>query len=361
MVEQREIINSLSSLNGMYFSIPDLNNYAKKIKEHGKSIEYRMAKSRELLSYILYYDNYSDIFISMVWTAPEHRRKGIATNLLKQLIQSTRKDITLEVHKDNHAVKIYKDMGFEFAEQSGITCKMCLRRRIAIMQPYVFPFIGYFQLIQASDLFVFYDDVNYITRGWVNRNRILLNGKNFVFTIPVSKASRNKLINEISLAVDDSWRKKFNRTLIQSYRNAPFFSEVAPLIMSVFDDINGTISDLAINSIAAVLNYLDVPFNYTKSSICSPETKGIGRADRLIEIATDQGYKRYVNSPGGKALYSKEYFEAKGIKLGFVESESVQYKQYLNSFVQGLSIIDVLMFNEKSIVKNFMQRYKVTR
>lgn len=233
-------------------------------------------------------------------------------------------------------------------------------KRIAIMQPYVFPYLGYFHLIEASNLFVFYDDVNYITRGWINRNRILLNGKDFLFTIPVSKASQNKLINENTLAINDIWLDKIKRTLSQAYRKAPFFQQVEPLIMSVLSENHRGISDLAICSVVKIYEYLGIPFNYTKSSDCSPETRGLDKADRLIEIVKKQGYKRYVNAPGGVNLYTKEYFEANGVELSFVKSMPIQYTQYSNTFVPWLSIIDILMFNEQTAIKRFLKSYQLT-
>lgn len=357
MVEQAEIVFSLAPLNGGYFTIPNLNDYAAKIANLGKSIEHRLEHTNKLVSYVLYYDNSPDIFISMVWTHPEYQGQGYAKGLLRQLIYLTHKDIRLNVHIDNPAVHLYEDLGFVFTEQSGDIRNMCFQKKIAIMQPYVFPYLGYFHLIEASNLFIFYDDVNYITRGWVNRNRILLNGKDFLFTIPISRTSQNKLINETTLAIDDAWRDKFNRTIMQAYRKAPYFSQVAPLITSVFSENYCSVSDLAINSIAKTYSYLGIPFNYTKSSVCSPETKGMDKADRLIEIAKRQGYKRYVNAPGGMNLYNKEYFEANGVELSFVNSEPIQYKQYSNTFVPWLSIIDVLMFNEPIAVKRFLKLY----
>ena len=359
MVEQAAIISSLTPLNGVYFTIPNLNDYAAKLATLGKSIEHRLGPTGKLVSYVLFYDNSPEIFISMVWTHPEHQGKGYAKGLLRQLIHSTQKDIRLEVHKDNPAINLYERLGFRVIEQTGDICKMCLRKAIAIMQPYVFPYLGYFHLIEASDLFVFYDDVNYIKGGWINRNRILLNGKDLLFTIPISKASQNKLINETTLAIDDSWRDKFNRTIVQAYQKAPHFPQVAPLITSVFAKSYCSVSDLAISSVISTYKYLGMPFNYTKSSVCSPETKGIDKADRLIEIAKCQGYKRYVNAPGGINLYTKEYFGANGVELGFVNSEPIQYEQFSNVFVPSLSIIDVLMFNEPMAIKNFLRNYTV--
>lgn len=233
------------------------------------------------------------------------------------------------------------------------------RKKIAIMQPYVYPYIGYFHLIEASDRFVFYDDVHYITRGWINRNRILLNGKDYLFTVPVSNASQNRLINETSVAIDDVWKDKFHKTLIHSYGKAPYFSQVVDVIMSVFSARYGSVSDLAIKSVLSVYEYLGMQINYTKSSECSPETKGMDKADRLIEISKRQGYKMCVNAAGGINLYSKDYFEAKGVELGFVKSDPIEYRQYTNDFVPWLSIIDVMMFNDVATIRALLAKYTV--
>lgn len=359
MIEQNEIVSSLTPLNGIYFNIPNLNDYAAKITTLGKSVEHRSKYTNKLVSYVLYYDNGPDIFISMVWTHSEYNGQGYAKDLLRKLIKSSHKDVRLEVHKDNPAVHIYEGLGFNYTEQSRDICKMFLHKRIAIMQPYVFPYLGYFHLIEASNLFVFYDDVNYITRGWINRNRILSNSTDILFTIPISNASQNKLINETFSMIDDTWRNKFTRTVSQCYRKAPYFPQVEPLITSVFSENHCSISDLAIRSIVKTYEYLGIALNYTKSSDCSPDTRGLDKADRLIEIAKKHGYKRYVNAPGGIDLYKKEYFKAKGIELSFVKSKPIQYTQHSNTFVPWLSIIDILMFNDPTVIKRFLKSYQL--
>ena len=155
MIEQNEIVSSLAPLNEVYFNIPNINDYAERILTLGKSIEKRSEHTNELLSYVLYYDNRPEIFISMVWTHPDHQGQRYARGLLRQLIHSSHKDVRLEVHKNNPAVHLYEKLGFAFTEQSGAIYNMCLQKRIAIMQPYVFPYLGYFHLIEASNLFVF--------------------------------------------------------------------------------------------------------------------------------------------------------------------------------------------------------------
>ncbi len=231
------------------------------------------------------------------------------------------------------------------------------RNEVAIMQPYIFPYIGYFHLIEASGVFVFYDDVSFIKKGWINRNRILLNGKDHLFSVPVLNASQNRLINETHPSIDGKWKDTFHKQLTHSYRKAPYFAEVSGRVMSVFDFEYGNVADLAISSIACVYDYLGRDLNYRKSSVCSPETRGMGRADRLIEITRSLGSSRYVNAPGGADLYEKDYFASKGVELFFVKSGSVEYRQYGNEFVPWLSIVDVMMFNEAEAIRDFFGRY----
>jgi hypothetical protein len=233
------------------------------------------------------------------------------------------------------------------------------KKRIAIMQPYVFPYIGYFHLIHASSLFVFYDDVNYIKQGWINRNRILNQDEALIFTIPVSKASPNKQINQVSPVFNARWESKFYKQLVQNYGKAPYFKDAVEPVMSVFTKKYDDIAGLAIATIVSILSYLDLEFNFTRSSVCCPETKDLDKADRLINIIKRLGYSNYVNPSGGKKLYSKDYFFNEGINLSFVESHPIEYGQYQNVFVPWLSIIDVIMFCDKRRTIDFMTLYSL--
>lgn len=232
-------------------------------------------------------------------------------------------------------------------------------RSLSIMQPYIFPYIGYFHLIESTDKIVFYDDVNYIKRGWINRNRILLNKSDSLFTIPVEKASQNKLINEIKPILSTDFINKFFGQIEAAYKKAPYYSSVIEILKSVFSEQYLDVADLAIKSITSVYTYLDKDLKWTKSSVASPETKGMEKADRLIQINKNLGYQSYVNAIGGQELYSKDYFNSKGIKLNFVKSQKVEYKQFDNDFVPWLSIIDVLMFNDKNAVKEQFTAYNI--
>src|SRR5690554_4605276 len=140
--------------------------------------------------------------------------------------------------------------------------------KLAIMQPYIFPYIGYFQMIKAVDKFVFYDDVNFIKKGWINRNRILVNGKDFMFTIPLEKTSQNNLILEshIKQEVYTEWRNKIYITLEQNYKSSPYYNDTIELITKVFNQNKISISELAIESIKKVSEYLGLNTIFLKSS-----------------------------------------------------------------------------------------------
>ena len=227
------------------------------------------------------------------------------------------------------------------------------------MQPYIFPYIGYFHLIEASSIFVFYDDVHYIKGGWINRNRMLNQNRGSIFTIPVSKTSPNKLINETSPVIDERWKNKLHKQLVQNYGKAPYFSDVIDQITSVFEKQYTDVTDLAIESILAVYNYLAIEVDYTKSSICSPSTRGLNKADRIIQITKELGYQSYVNAQGGKDIYTKDYFSSNGVTLAFIKSDHIEYEQHSNKFVPCLSIIDVLMFNDKERIVELFTAYSL--
>lgn len=231
--------------------------------------------------------------------------------------------------------------------------------KLAIMQPYIFPYLGYFHLIEATDEIVFYDDVNFIKKGWINRNRILLNGKPHRFTIPLEKISQNKLINESYPKMDDKYLKKFFETLEVAYKKAPFYEEVLEMIEDVFDSGFDTISDMAIFSIVKTYEYLGKDMRYLRSSICAPRTKGLDKAERLIAISQKLGYENYVNASGGRELYTKQEFQQQDINLSFVQSKLPDYLQFENDFVPGLSIIDILMFNSPESVLELFEAYKL--
>ena len=233
--------------------------------------------------------------------------------------------------------------------------------KIAIMQPYFFPYIGYFQLIKDVDLFVFYDDVNFIKGGWINRNRLIQKNVSFMFTVPLTNISSNKKINEIKISSNEfnKWKKKFFKTIEQNYYKAPFFNETVDIINITLNSEFKTISDLAIVSIVNTCNYLGIKTNFEISSQKHSESKLLKREERLVAICKKNECKTYINPIGGRELYTKEYFIKKGIELLFLKSNDISYNQFSNIYVPNLSIIDVLMFNSNERIKELLNEYKL--
>lgn len=231
--------------------------------------------------------------------------------------------------------------------------------KLAVMQPYFFPYIGYFQMINAVDVFVFYDDVNFIKRGWINRNKILVNGSECLLTIPCIKASQNKYISDIKINKQHKLYKNIKTTIKYSYKNAPYYDTVFPLIENVFASNTDEISTLAQQSILEIVQYLDIQTDFKISSVDFPESKGMDKADRLISICQANNATQYINAIGGKELYDKEYFQKKGIDLNFLSPNKIEYKQFGPDFTPWLSIIDVLMFNSIEDIKKHLNEYEL--
>lgn len=228
--------------------------------------------------------------------------------------------------------------------------------KLAIMQPYFFPYIGYFQLINAVDKFVIYDDVNYINRGWINRNNFLVNGHANLFTLPLLEASQNKKINEIELLQDDKWKNKFIRTIEQNYKKAPYFEFVYPVIKNSLLINENNIARFNILQLKAVCDYLNINTEIipTSGSYNNNHLKG---QYRILDICMKEQAKVYINPEGGVELYETKNFNEQGIELFFIKSHSVIYKQFKNEFIPWLSIIDIMMFNTKETILNFLDQY----
>ncbi|TMO99299.1 hypothetical protein CWC14_04980 [Pseudoalteromonas sp. S3260] len=225
----------------------------------------------------------------------------------------------------------------------------------AVMQPYLFPYLGYYQLVNSVDKFVFYDDVNFIKRGYINRNNILVNGQAQRFTLPVPGATQNKHINEFNFSPEVA---KILTTIKQAYAKAPFFKEVYPLIEKVFTQTDRRVSILCRASIKEVFDYLGIQKELFISSELNYERE-LPAAERLISISNLLNCKQYINSPGGVELYDKDFFMRKGVDLAFIKMNSVSYKQAKNEFVPYLSMIDVLMWNDIEEVKLMLNQYEL--
>jgi len=229
--------------------------------------------------------------------------------------------------------------------------------KVAIMQPYLFPYIGYFQLIKAVDKFVVLDDVNYINKGWINRNNILVNGKSNMFTVPLKEASQNKLINEIEISSDLKWKEKLLKTIEQSYKKSPYYNLISPVIIEIINHDNKNLSEFICFSLNKINEYLGIDTLVIPSSSIY-NNRDLKAQNKIIDICLKESADTYVNPIGGIELYDKSEFEKKKLTLFFIKSNDIQYKQFNNDFVPWLSIIDVLMFNSKEQINSYLDDYK---
>ena len=226
------------------------------------------------------------------------------------------------------------------------------------MQPYFLPYLGYFQLIAAADVFVFYDDVHFMKKGWLRRNRIWSNKQELLVSIPCTGASSNKLINEVAVATNHPDYKKIEKSILQSYARASEFKAISPIVQQIFDGRPQSLAEFNARSIKAILKYLGLKSKLIFSSEIASETKGMPKSDRLIAITKKLRGSSYINSIGGAELYDKEYFHSKGIELQFLHpnipvSSDVDRK----GMAMNLSMIDILMRNNIPEVKRILKEY----
>jgi len=228
--------------------------------------------------------------------------------------------------------------------------------KLGIMQPYFLPYIGYFQLIKAVDKYVIFDDVNFIKRGWINRNNLLLNGRSFLFTVNLLKASQNKLINEIFVSKDQS---KLLKTIQTAYQKAPQFSSVFPMVKKIFEYENRNLAKFVGNSIIQIAEYLRFDTEFIYSSDIQEKNSLLKAQDKILNICSKKEVTEYINAKGGFGLYSKERFAEYNIKLFFLKTQQIEYKQFNNSFVPNLSILDVLMFNSVEQTHKLLDQFEL--
>ncbi|WP_277640152.1 WbqC family protein [Wolinella succinogenes] len=224
---------------------------------------------------------------------------------------------------------------------------------IAIMQPYLFPYIGYWQLINAVDTFVIYDDVNYINKGYINRNSILINGKSQQITLELIGASQNKLINEIEVGNNS---QKLLKTIEMSYKKAPFFEIVFPIISDILNQKEKNLAKFIGYSLEKISTYLEIDTKFIYSSDIKKDNT-LKAQNKILDICKRLNASTYINAIGGQKLYCKAQFQEQNIELYFLKTDIMEYKQFKNDFIPYLSIVDVLMFNRIDEAKIMLSQF----
>lgn len=225
------------------------------------------------------------------------------------------------------------------------------------MQPYFLPYIGYWQLINAVDTFVVYDNIQYTKKGWFNRNRYLQNNKDVFFTIPLKKDSDYLNVNERLIS------KEFNKTKFlakfkNAYSKAPYLKESLPVLEEIimFNDEN--LFNYNLNSIYKICNFLEINTKIVVSSSVGID-HSLRAQDKVIAICKVLKANVYINPEGGMELYSKDEFKAEQLDLKFIKSNNIEYKQFDNDFVPWLSIVDLMMFNSREEIQKMLNNYQL--
>jgi hypothetical protein len=232
-------------------------------------------------------------------------------------------------------------------------------KTVGMMQPYLFPYLGYFQLITAVDIFVLGDDLQYAKESWINRNRILIEGTDKLITFPLKKGNHNLKINE-RLLCDDFLKvgDKMLRIIYNSYSKAPYFKNVFPLLEEIIKFPDNNLAIYAENSIRKICGYLSITTPIMRASDLCIENV-VDKQDRIIKTAKKLNARICINLIGGSSLYDPAYFKLQGLELKFHRMGEIKYKQFNNNFVPLLSIIDVMMFNEVSELKEKLSIYSL--
>lgn len=230
--------------------------------------------------------------------------------------------------------------------------------KLGIMQPYFMPYIGYWQRINAVDKHVIYDDVNFIKGGWINRNRILLNGEPHFFNLPMQGASSNKLINEVKVQNNKIIQEKMLKTLEQAYRKAPFYYSIIDILESIIRSDETNLAKYLVSQIHVLCQYLGIGTEILVSSDIG-KNNSLKSQDKIIDICKIMGASEYYNASTGRELYDKKKFAENNMQLYFIEANDVTYKQY-DKFVPSLSIIDVMMFNSVEEIRKMLGQYTIS-
>jgi hypothetical protein len=217
-------------------------------------------------------------------------------------------------------------------------------KKLGVMQPYFLPYIGYFQLIAAVDIFVVYDNIEYTKKGWINRNRMLRNGSDAVFSLPLKKGSDSLCVVDRHLSSDFK-REKLLAKFAGAYRKAPHYERTFDLLSKLLRYPNSNLFDYLWHSVVCINEHLGIDTKLLASSQVSID-HDLRSQDKILALCQEIGATAYVNPMGGRGLYSRSDFGAVKVDLQFLKTRPTKYSQFEEQFVPWLSIVDVLMFNE---------------
>jgi len=234
--------------------------------------------------------------------------------------------------------------------------------RIGVMQPYFFPYIGYFQLINTVARFILFDDVQYIRHGWINRNRILkpAEGNQYILA-PLADHKRDTEIKNIKVKAGYDWKEKIIRQTEHYKKRSPFYNQVQELLVKCFEIEETNITKLNGHILSVICDYIGIPYKVEISSEMNFDYSGVSDAGEWALAVSDQlKAEEYINPSGGIELFDPAKFVEKNIKLTFIHPKITEYSQRRGVFEPGMSILDILMFNSPDAVTDMLQNFKLS-
>jgi hypothetical protein len=228
--------------------------------------------------------------------------------------------------------------------------------RLGMMQPYLFPYLGYFSLISHTDLWVVFDSAQFIRHGWIERNRVLhpLAGWSYI-QVPLVKHPQFTLIKDLRIRREEPWRERILAQLVHYKKVAPYYAQVISLLKDALDTNLEGIAALDVHLLEMCCRYLEIPFRYSIFSTSSiRDFKANSPDEWALQTAKAVGATEYINPPGGISFFDNAKYESAGVQLTFLKSRLRQYDQRRDHFESGLSIIDVMMFNEPRTIRDML-------
>lgn len=231
-------------------------------------------------------------------------------------------------------------------------------RKLGFQQPYFMPYIGHFALISYVDHYLFFDTAQYVRRSWMNRNRILNPTKDFSYiSVQVKKAPQKTAIKDILIDDTQAWKQRLYNQL-SVYIKAPNFKKVMEFLHSILDCDYLTLSELNITTTKAICNYLGINTTFETFSEMNITYDQVNACDEwALNVTKSLGYSTYVNAIGGMEFFDKTKYQDNNINLCFLKAELVPYVQRIGRFVEGLSIIDIMMFNSIAEIQDMLLHF----
>ena len=234
--------------------------------------------------------------------------------------------------------------------------------KLGIMQPYFFPYIGYFSLIKHTDFWVVFDTPQFMRHGWVERNRILKpDGIEWQYVkAPLEKFGQKTAIKDLLIKNTTNWEQKILAQLQHYKKKSPYYQNTLRILEEVFCTRYTSITDLNNKVLEIICKYLSIDFKYVVFSSMDLDTSMVSEPDEwALEISKSLKAEEYINPIGGLEFFDRSKYEKENIKIHFQRQNIKEYKQLKGEFVPGLSILDVLMFNSPEEINIMLDDFEL--